>query len=29
MSTEEQLPIEENKAAVNYSEDNIVTLEWQ
>ena len=26
MSTEEQLPIEENKAAVNYSEDNIVTL---
>ena len=29
MATEEQLPIEENKAAVNYSEDNIVTLEWQ
>ena len=29
MSTEEQLPIEDNKAAVNYSEDNIVTLEWQ
>ena len=29
MSTEEQLPIEENKTAVNYSEDNIVTLEWQ
>ena len=29
MSTEEQLSIEDNKAAVNYSEDNIVTLEWQ
>ena len=29
MSTEEQLPIEDNKAAGNYSEDNIVTLEWQ
>ena len=29
MSTEEQLPVEENNSATNYGKDEIITLEWQ